>query len=71
MAKNLFVFYIDRCDELVGAYVADSDPEARLQVGADVRKIQLCFHLLKVTCTTTSVWLLLCMYCSCVESYSK
>jgi len=28
--------------------VADVDPEARLQVGADMRKIQLCFQLLKV-----------------------
>ena len=33
---------------LVGAYVADTDPEARLQVGADMRKIHLCFELLKV-----------------------
>ena len=30
-------------------YVVDTDPEARLQVGADMRKIQLCFQLLKVT----------------------
>ena len=30
-------------------YVADTDPEARLQVGADMRKIQLCFQLLKVS----------------------
>ena len=28
--------------------MADTDPEARLQVGADMRKIQLCFQLLKV-----------------------
>jgi len=39
-----------RCDVLVRAYVADTDPEARLQVGADMRKIQLCFQLLKVHC---------------------
>ena len=39
-----------RCDVLVGAYVADTDPEARLLVGADMRKIQLCFQLLKVHC---------------------
>ena len=37
-----------RCDELVNGYVVDSDPEARLQVGADMRKIQFCFQLLKV-----------------------
>ena len=29
--------------------MADTDPEARLQVGADMRKIQLCFQLLKVS----------------------
>ena len=39
---------VRRCDELVNSYVADTDPEARLQVDADMRKIQLCFQLLKV-----------------------
>ena len=30
------------------ACIQDVDPEARLSVGGDMRKIQLCFQLLKV-----------------------
>lgn len=37
-----------RCVELVGAYLQESSPEARLLVGGDMRKIQLCFQLMKV-----------------------
>jgi len=37
-----------RCGELVHAYLQDSSPEARLLVGGDMRKIHLCFQILKV-----------------------
>ena len=30
------------------SFIEDSDPEAELSVGADMRKIDCCFHLLKV-----------------------
>ncbi|KAK3093383.1 hypothetical protein FSP39_014832 [Pinctada imbricata] len=33
--------------EAVAAYIADSDPEAILSIGADMRKIQACFAILK------------------------
>ena len=38
----------------MNGYVTDTDPEARLQVEADMRKIQLCFQLLKVMLIATS-----------------
>ena len=41
-----------RCDELVKVFVEDPSPEARLLVGGDMRKIQLCFTLLKVNTHT-------------------
>ena len=31
------------------SFIEDADPEAELSVGADMRKIDYCFHLLKVT----------------------
>ena len=37
-----------RCEELVSSYLSDNDPDAVLAVGADMRKIQYCFLLLKV-----------------------
>ena len=37
-----------RCKQLVQEYVQDPNREARLMVGSDMRKIQLCFSLLKV-----------------------
>lgn len=42
-------FHCSRCEELVRAYVADPSPEATLMVGGDMRKIKLCFALMKVT----------------------
>jgi len=40
---------MSRCEELVSTYLSDNDPDAELAVGADMRKIQCCFALLKVT----------------------
>ena len=56
---------VHRCDELVNGYVMDTDPEARLQVEADMRKIQLCFQLLKVMIMIATPYCLvtpLCVY---------
>jgi len=38
-----------RCEELVSSYLNDNDPDAVLSVGSDMRKIQYCFSLLKVS----------------------
>ncbi|EDV20258.1 uncharacterized protein TRIADDRAFT_61256 [Trichoplax adhaerens] len=38
---------IDRCRALVDSYIADSDPEAILSVGGDMRKITLCYKIFK------------------------
>jgi len=38
-----------RCEELVNSYLTDNDPDAVLAVGSDMRKIQCCFSLLKVS----------------------
>ncbi|XP_030854411.1 kinesin-like protein KIF6 [Strongylocentrotus purpuratus] len=38
---------IDRLQERVAAYIEDPDPECRLNVGADMRKINECFRILK------------------------
>ncbi|XP_076026680.1 kinesin-like protein KIF6 [Genypterus blacodes] len=38
---------VHQLEELVKAYLEDPDPEATLSLGADMRKIQLCFSLLK------------------------
>ncbi|XP_061173877.1 kinesin-like protein KIF6 [Saccostrea echinata] len=38
---------LDRCREAVSAYVTDTDPDAILSIGADMRKIQACFSILK------------------------
>ena len=40
--------YCYKCKELVRVYMEDLSPKARLSVGSDMRKIQLCFQLLKV-----------------------
>ena len=45
------IYFICRCKELVKVYMEDLNPEARLPVGSDMRKIQLCFQLLKVSIT--------------------
>jgi len=42
------ISHLRRCEELVSTYLSDNDPDAVLAVGADVRKIQYCFMLLKV-----------------------
>ena len=39
---------LPRLRELVEAFVQDADPEAVLNVGADMRKINACFGILKV-----------------------
>ena len=33
---------------MVKSYIEDADPESTLSVGADMRKINYCFQLLKV-----------------------
>lgn len=38
---------LDRCREAVSAYLTDTDPDAILSIGADMRKIQACFSILK------------------------
>nr|XP_022332099.1 kinesin-like protein KIF6 [Crassostrea virginica] len=38
---------LDRCREAVSAYITDTDPDAILSIGADMRKIQACFSILK------------------------
>ena len=50
----LFCVCLFRCEELVDVYLRDPSPEARLLVGGDLRKIQLCFTLLKVYIHTHS-----------------
>ena len=37
-----------RLRRVVKSYIEDADPEAALSVGADMRKINYCFQLLKV-----------------------
>ena len=37
-----------RCEEAVKTYLADSDPDAMINVGADMRKIHTCFQIMKV-----------------------
>lgn len=53
-----------RCEELVNSYLADSDPDAVLAVGSDMRKIQCCFSLLKVSthclfCVVEDIYILI------------
>ena len=45
-------------------YIKDTSPEAKLMIGGDMRKIQLCFYLLKVeregesgSCLLRQVWI--------------
>jgi len=47
--------HLCRCEELVNGYLSDNDPDAVLAVGADMRKIQYCFLLLKVTLSLFTV----------------
>ena len=37
-----------RCEEAVKAYLADSDVDAVINVGADMRKIHHCYRIMKV-----------------------
>lgn len=46
-----------RCESALTAFLQDTDPEATLSVGTDLRKIQLCFQLMKV-CPTHFCYLL-------------
>lgn len=39
---------MDRLQQMVKSYIEDADPEALLRVGADMRKINYCFQLLKM-----------------------
>lgn len=36
-----------RCEEAVKLYLADSDPDAVISVGADMRKVHTCFRIMK------------------------
>jgi hypothetical protein len=47
---------------MIRAYIEDKDPEASLSVGADMRKINLSFILLKVVITLSTYWLLIIHY---------
>ncbi|XP_053407299.1 kinesin-like protein KIF6 [Mercenaria mercenaria] len=38
---------LNRCEEAVKMYLADSDPDAMINVGADMRKIHTCFRMMK------------------------
>ena len=49
MVKNLFVF---RLVEQVKVYLADTDTEATLNVGADMRKIDQCYRAFKVSASS-------------------
>ena len=35
---------------MVDAYIQDASVEAMLQLGGDMRKIKLCFRMMKVMC---------------------
>ena len=48
VGESGYCIFVHRCNQLVTAYLEDTNPEARLLVGGDMRKIQLCFALLKV-----------------------
>lgn len=41
-------FFCFRLKRMVSNYIQDTDPDASLSVGADMRKINMCFSLLKV-----------------------
>lgn len=42
------MLYICRLEKQITSFLEDRDPESRLEVGADMRKIHHCFHHLKV-----------------------
>ena len=46
---------LDRLQERVQEYLQDQDPESQLNVGADMRKINECFRILKVHDVITKV----------------
>lgn len=47
-----YVFF--RLEKLIASFVEDQDPESRLEVGADLRKIHYCFHHFKVNFNVSS-----------------
>uniref|UniRef100_A0A3Q3L1K9 Kinesin family member 6 n=1 Tax=Labrus bergylta TaxID=56723 RepID=A0A3Q3L1K9_9LABR len=50
---QLTVEEIQKLEELVKAFLEDPDPDVTLSLGADMRKIQCCFSLLKVISRNT------------------
>ena len=40
---------LNRCNEVVETYIQDTDPDSLLNIGADMRKIQMCYKILKVS----------------------
>lgn len=47
-----YVFF--RLEKLIASFLEDQDPESRLEVGADMRKIHHCFHHFKVNFNVSS-----------------
>ena len=47
MKQSFCVVNIFRCKEEVQRYLEDTDPDCTINIGADMRKIQECFRLLK------------------------
>ena len=43
------LFLLNRCNEVVEVYIQDTDPDSLLNIGADMRKIQMCYKILKVS----------------------
>lgn len=60
LSRSLFVC-VFRLKELVKAFLDDPDPDETLLLGPDMRKIQFCFSLLKVTFTLMSFMDSICM----------
>ena len=48
-SKSLWFINIFRCKEEVQRYLEDTDPDCIINIGADMRKIQECFRLFKVS----------------------
>lgn len=43
-----YIMYFFRLEKRITSFLEDQDPESKLEVGADMRKIHHCFHYLKV-----------------------
>ena len=52
-----------RVERQVKSYVEEDSPEAYLSVGADMRKIKLCFQLMKVRKNMHNMLLQVCSSC--------